>query len=133
MGCQNLRSGHRLHHLAISLLILVISTSSHFRLIFHCEGRKLMIQTPEISQTTVKVEDKALLRAHVGSRPPRCEQKCTSCSQCEAIQVPTNPQINNSTTDATHVDYVRLRGDDDNSNYKPISWKCKCGNLIFNP
>ncbi|CAI0464227.1 unnamed protein product [Linum tenue] len=26
-----------------------------------------------------------------------------------------------------------MQGGEDYSNYKPMSWKCKCGNSIFNP
>ncbi|XWS33437.1 hypothetical protein CRYUN_Cryun22dG0082800 [Craigia yunnanensis] len=79
-------------------------------------------------------EEKAILRAQIGSRPPRCERRCSSCGHCEAIQVPTNPQVRNgnrnSSTLISDVAYARR---DDSSNYKPMSWKCKCGNLIFNP
>ncbi|KAI3451881.1 hypothetical protein Pfo_008546 [Paulownia fortunei] len=122
MGCaHNLICGHRHHHFAISFLILVISTSSQLR-IFNAEGRKLA-QTA-FNSTSAK-EDKSIWRAQIGSRPPRCERRCGSCAHCEAIQVPTNPQIRSGIENSA-------RGDD-NSNYKPMSWKCKCGNLIFNP
>ncbi|PKU64160.1 EPIDERMAL PATTERNING FACTOR-like protein 2 [Dendrobium catenatum] len=51
----------------------------------------------------------------IGSRPPLCIGICRACGRCEAIQVPAIPQ----------QDY--------SSNYKPLSWKCKCGDLIVNP
>ncbi|KAK8924020.1 EPIDERMAL PATTERNING FACTOR-like protein 2 [Platanthera zijinensis] len=54
----------------------------------------------------------------IGSRPPRCEEICRACGRCEAVQVPAMPQ---------------RRRRDDGSNYKPLSWKCKCGDLILNP
>ncbi|XP_047961790.1 EPIDERMAL PATTERNING FACTOR-like protein 2 [Salvia hispanica] len=95
---------------SIPLLLLLISTT-----LFNVEGRKLA-QTPHNSQVE---EEKTMWRAQIGSRPPRCERQCSTCTRCEAIQVPTNARINNS--------------DEANSNYKPMSWKCKCGNLIFNP
>lgn len=77
----------------------------------------------------------------IGSIPPRCDRKCSSCGPCEAIQVPTNPQESKmsigrkGSTSPFEVGefYSRDRGDDDGSNYKPMSWKCKCGKLIFNP
>ncbi|CAH9110760.1 unnamed protein product [Cuscuta epithymum] len=83
----------------------------------------------------------------MGSRPPRCQRRCVSCQECEAIQVPTNPQnskhgiktlISSSSSRAGAARAARTtssRGDDDSysSNYKPMSWKCKCGNVIFNP
>ncbi|KAL6573086.1 hypothetical protein OROHE_002562 [Orobanche hederae] len=120
---------HHNHHFAISFLILVISTSSHFRLIFRAEGRKLLTRTADFSSTTVVNEEKTMWRAQIGSRPPRCDQRCGSCRHCEAIQVPTttNPQIKLSGIENTTA------GGDDDSNYKPVSWKCKCGNFIFNP
>lgn len=75
--------------------------------------------------------------AKIGSKPPRCERRCNSCGHCEAIQVPTNPQYNkvgknNNSPESTRIAYSR-GGGDDYSNYKPMSWKCKCGDLIFNP
>ncbi|KAL1537036.1 EPIDERMAL PATTERNING FACTOR-like protein 2 [Salvia divinorum] len=104
---------------AIPLLILLISTTSHLRL-FDVEGRKLLAETPHNSEVK---EEKAMWRAQIGSRPPRCERQCSTCSRCEAIQVPTNARVKNSAA----------ARDEGHSNYKPMSWKCKCGNLIFNP
>lgn len=79
-----------------------------------------------------------MMRGLIGSRPPRCERvRCRSCGHCEAIQVPTNPQTkfhspssSSSSSEIIDLDYIR---GDDNSNYKPMSWKCKCGNSIYNP
>ncbi|CAM8989360.1 unnamed protein product [Rhodiola kirilowii] len=80
-------------------------------------------------------EEARIMRSQIGSRPPRCEGRCYSCGHCEAIQVPTNPQVavtklaragvSSTTTAYSRGDY--------GSNYKPMSWKCKCGNSIFNP
>ncbi|KAL0461889.1 UNVERIFIED_CONTAM: EPIDERMAL PATTERNING FACTOR-like protein 2 [Sesamum latifolium] len=127
---------HRLHQFAVSLLILLISTSSQLRLLT-AEGRKLAAQTADSSKT-VNEEDKAVLRAQIGSRPPRCDGRCSSCGHCEAIQVPTNPQTGSragsrSRSSSAAVPVIAYARGDDNSNYKPMSWKCKCGNLIFNP
>ncbi|XP_057972918.1 EPIDERMAL PATTERNING FACTOR-like protein 2 [Malania oleifera] len=90
-------------------------------------------------------------RAVIGSRPPSCDRiRCSSCGHCEAIQVPVVPQVLKTTTphfSAPHhhhrqcpttttptttviAHYYSRR---DISNYKPLSWKCKCGNFIFNP
>ncbi|KAK4426471.1 EPIDERMAL PATTERNING FACTOR-like protein 2 [Sesamum alatum] len=126
---------HRLHQFAVSLLILLISTSSQLRLLT-AEGRKLLAQTADSSSKTVNEEDKAVLRAQIGSRPPRCDGRCSSCGHCEAIQVPTNPQTRSragSGSSSAAVPVIAYARGDDNSNYKPMSWKCKCGNLIFNP
>ena len=68
-------------------------------------------------------------KGQIGSRPPRCEGRCRSCGRCEAVQVPVIPQVKNHgrTRD------MPLSRSDDLSNYKPMSWKCKCGNYFFNP
>ncbi|GMN40036.1 hypothetical protein TIFTF001_009261 [Ficus carica] len=86
----------------------------------------------------------------IGSRPPRCERRCRACGHCEAVQVPVVPQIlvsrsrsslisaktTRSTTRAKNNDNYHLVADSrsvDFSNYKPMSWKCKCGDFLFNP
>lgn len=76
-------------------------------------------------------------KALIGSRPPKCERRCRTCGHCEAVQVPIVPQVQSHRSHysaaraATTVTY-NSRGDD-LSNYKPISWKCKCGDYFFNP
>ncbi|KAL3618915.1 hypothetical protein CASFOL_037143 [Castilleja foliolosa] len=107
-------------HFSIYFLLLAINLRS----IFHAEGRKLT-QPTDFSSTI-----KRNWPEQIGSRPPRCERRCGGCGQCEAIQVPTSPQIKSGIKNSiTAVD----DDDDDESNYKPLSWKCKCGNIIFNP
>ncbi|XP_038994887.1 EPIDERMAL PATTERNING FACTOR-like protein 2 isoform X2 [Hibiscus syriacus] len=78
-------------------------------------------------------EEKSRLRAQIGSRPPRCERRCNSCKRCEAVQVPTNPSRSSSSMLISVPDVAAYERGDANSNYKPMSWKCKCGNFIFNP
>ncbi|PPD75530.1 hypothetical protein GOBAR_DD27542 [Gossypium barbadense] len=79
-------------------------------------------------------EEKKILSGQIGSRPPRCDRRCSSCGHCEAIQVPTNPQVRNGNKNfSTLLFGVAYARRVDNSNYKPMSWKCKCGNVIFNP
>ncbi|KAH7847074.1 hypothetical protein Vadar_021530 [Vaccinium darrowii] len=96
---------------------------------FIAEGRPISIPISNFQ------DEKAILRGQIGSRPPKCERRCSSCGPCEAIQVPTNPQTrfggNNSSSSIPTFEYGR--GGDGSSNYKPMSWKCKCGNSIFNP
>ncbi|RRT49671.1 hypothetical protein B296_00036021 [Ensete ventricosum] len=77
-------------------------------------------------------EEKATTaRALVGSRPPICERRCITCGHCEAVQVPVIPQENKSRS-RQFLGMATVRGDY-SSNYKPLSWKCKCGDLIFDP
>ncbi|XP_073274912.1 EPIDERMAL PATTERNING FACTOR-like protein 2 [Primulina huaijiensis] len=110
------------HFLAISFLILLISS---------LEGR---ILSRNGDNKKIVDEDKlSALRPQIGSRPPRCEGRCSSCGHCVAIQVPTNPQSRNNIKNSAEVLVTAFARDDYHSNYKPMSWKCKCGNLIFNP
>ncbi|PIN24622.1 hypothetical protein CDL12_02654 [Handroanthus impetiginosus] len=118
------------HHFAISILILVISTSSHLRL-FNVEGIKIQSHVPDSSKTAVNEENKTTWRAQIGSKPPRCERRCSTCEHCEAIQVPTSPKTESGSQNSSSLSTITSHYD--NSNYKPMSWKCKCGNLIFNP
>lgn len=86
-------------------------------------------------QQIVNEDNKARVRAQIGSRPPKCEGMCSSCGPCEAIQVPNNfqakPGKRNSSSVVSAIAYAR--GNEYSSNYKPMSWKCKCGTIIFNP
>ncbi|XP_042410533.1 EPIDERMAL PATTERNING FACTOR-like protein 2 [Zingiber officinale] len=69
-----------------------------------------------------KSEEMVLLGgALMGSRPPSCEMRSNRCrSHCEAVQVPATTVDDQSSVDKR-------------SNYKPMKWKCKCGNRMFNP
>nr|XP_027074284.1 EPIDERMAL PATTERNING FACTOR-like protein 2 [Coffea arabica]XP_027078012.1 EPIDERMAL PATTERNING FACTOR-like protein 2 [Coffea arabica] len=116
MGSRQGLTYSRLHHFAISVLILhLVFSSSHLRILFNAEGRPIA---------------KTVSNSKIGSRPPRCDRKCNACGHCQAIQVPTNPQIRdghqnyprNSTTTVSTIFHSR---GDDYSNYKPMSWKCK--------
>ncbi|XP_021888809.1 EPIDERMAL PATTERNING FACTOR-like protein 2 [Carica papaya] len=122
-------------HLIISLLLLLVS--SFTQVTFVAEARAIS----ELINATQKAdheEDKVMMmvrRNLIGSAPPRCERRCKSCEHCEAIQVPvTNVNQNRRRSHYTSatLSIPDSRGDDV-SNYKPISWKCKCGNFIFNP
>ncbi|WOL15395.1 hypothetical protein Cni_G24176 [Canna indica] len=72
-------------------------------------------------------EEKVLAKPLMGSRPPRCEMRCNSCVHCEPVQVPVVP--------LTGIKFWRAStsGVDYSSNYKPMSWKCKCGDMFFDP
>ncbi|KAM5576898.1 EPIDERMAL PATTERNING FACTOR-like protein 2 [Rosa sericea] len=114
-----------------SIIFLMILSSTQIR--FMAESR-VLLKKDDTSQT-VNEDNKARLRAQIGSRPPRCEGRCSSCGPCEAIQVPNNfqakPGKRNSSSVVSNIAYAR--GGEYSSNYKPMSWKCKCGTIIFNP
>ncbi|KAH0455146.1 hypothetical protein IEQ34_017070 [Dendrobium chrysotoxum] len=64
-----------------------------------------------------------LVNSMIGSRPPRCERRCPAFSHCEPVQVhATSQQIH-----ASFHSFMITNAKDDDSNYKPMSWKCKCG------
>ncbi|CAN6542025.1 unnamed protein product [Malus baccata var. baccata] len=128
MGC--------FHFYSIFLVFLLILCPTHFRFCTQIVESREIHNKVAISQAGNE-ESKVNLRGQVGSRPPRCERRCSSCSRCEAIQVPATPQANakpgskNPSKVVSGIAYAR--GDENSSNYKPMSWKCKCGSSIFNP
>ncbi|XP_037427641.1 EPIDERMAL PATTERNING FACTOR-like protein 2 [Triticum dicoccoides] len=95
-------------------------------------------------------EDKGIagIRGVIGSRPPSCAGRCRSCGHCEAVQVPISPQelgkrkkrrkeLGRHGSRAAEAGGGGRRAMpssyDDHSNYKPLSWRCKCGRLILTP
>ncbi|KAL4343907.1 hypothetical protein HN51_062040 [Arachis hypogaea] len=116
---------------SISLFFFIISSWIHHGLV--TEGRKTHKQSG-FHQGVIE-EDNKILRAQIGSKPPKCERRCSSCGHCKAIQVPTNTnlQIQKGNINPPKLFKIAYARGDDKSNYKPMSWKCKCGNLIFNP
>lgn len=58
----------------------------------------------------------------LGSRPPGCVNKCWNCRPCEAtLVIPPHPKM----------DYRSQSHWEDN--YYLLSWKCKCGDKLFQP
>ncbi|KAI0516675.1 hypothetical protein KFK09_009352 [Dendrobium nobile] len=76
-------------------------------------------------------KDEIVEGSMIGSRPPLCIGICRACGRCEAVQVPAIPQQRN-VGGKVFAPMNVIRGDY-SSNYKPLSWKCKCGDLIVNP
>ncbi|XWS72669.1 hypothetical protein CRYUN_Cryun02cG0060300 [Craigia yunnanensis] len=59
----------------------------------------------------------------MGSRPPACLNKCSSCRPCMAslvIQPPEQKRYRTSRHDEGYIYYL-------------LSWKCKCGNKLYRP
>ncbi|RAL47210.1 unnamed protein product [Cuscuta campestris] len=116
------------------LFLLLFSVSIFTHHSFCAQGRVILLekqpQTEHKEDTTSQGR-----RVLIGSRPPRCESKCRNCGHCEAVQVPVVPNLKHQPTIRSrdlprNVAYSR---EDYLSNYKPMCWKCKCGDLIFNP
>ncbi|KAK8473971.1 hypothetical protein V6N11_035710 [Hibiscus sabdariffa] len=124
---------HRNRQLIVSLLFLLVSSLAQVTFMA-AEGRSLS-RLLEVAQKGIEEEKPFMMRSLIGSRPPRCERRCSSCPHCEAIQVPVTTLSKSRRTrqfSAALFSISYSRGDDI-SNYKPMSWKCKCGNLIYNP
>ncbi|CAJ2643177.1 unnamed protein product [Trifolium pratense] len=127
---------HKYRHIIILCLILFASTNSFFtHLVFMAEGRPIS-NLNEVAKNGMEENGSMLVeKFQIGSRPPKCEKRCTSCVHCEAVQVPIVPskvQIQRSHHYSEAKVTYSSRGDG-LSNYKPISWKCKCGDYLFNP
>ncbi|XP_054780352.1 EPIDERMAL PATTERNING FACTOR-like protein 8 [Prosopis cineraria] len=62
----------------------------------------------------------------IGSRPPACVNKCKKCRPCMATLVVPHHQTNKG---------FSLRGvpPGDDDPYYLLSWKCMCGNKLFQP
>ncbi|KAG2406799.1 hypothetical protein LR48_Vigan03g307400 [Vigna angularis] len=72
----------------------------------------------------------------LGSMPPSCHNKCNQCHPCMAVQVPSLPTHNRvhpaGISPSSQMQGFLLQGNS-YSNYKPMSWKCSCGDHFFNP
>lgn len=62
----------------------------------------------------------------LGSRPPRCVNKCLSCRPCMAALV-ISPHHK-----VGHIHKAKITAEKDEGYYL-LSWKCKCGNRFFQP
>lgn len=72
----------------------------------------------------------------LGSRPPTCVNKCMSCRPCMATLVipPHRIRTSSITTTTTTQAYQQsssFHREDDS--YYLLSWKCKCGDKLFQP
>ncbi|KAK7399572.1 hypothetical protein VNO78_10757 [Psophocarpus tetragonolobus] len=106
--------------LLIILLLSLVSASNH--------------PQPAISPRELLFEEKNRL----GSIPPSCHNKCNDCHPCMAVQVPTLPSHDSNPPDLTKTAAtasILNPSPQGNrySNYKPLGWKCHCGDHFFNP
>ncbi|CAL0306569.1 unnamed protein product [Lupinus luteus] len=91
-----------------------------------------------VSQRDLLFEEKNRL----GSSPPRCHNKCNDCNPCMAVQVPSLPSheqqlqqdlTKKDTMEEALFDPSTQVNNNRYSNYKPLGWKCHCGNHFFDP
>ncbi|KAE7998891.1 hypothetical protein FH972_003389 [Carpinus fangiana] len=59
----------------------------------------------------------------LGSRPPRCVNKCLSCRPCMAALVPS----------PLHRTDLKVSSHQEDESYYLLSWKCKCQDKFFQP
>ncbi|XP_059433244.1 EPIDERMAL PATTERNING FACTOR-like protein 1 [Corylus avellana] len=74
-------------------------------------------------------------KIRIGSIPPSCHNKCNQCHPCMAVQVPTMPSqpgAKSAQTVPVEVSDPSPRGNK-YSNYKPLGWKCRCQDRLYNP
>lgn len=61
----------------------------------------------------------------LGSRPPGCENKCFNCRPCIAtLVIPSHHRAKRFSL-SSHAD--------EDDSYYLLSWKCKCGQKLFQP
>ncbi|XVF74734.1 hypothetical protein PTKIN_Ptkin13bG0135700 [Pterospermum kingtungense] len=60
----------------------------------------------------------------LGSKPPGCVNKCLSCRPCMATLVIPSHRWKN---------FKATYHGDEGDNYYLLSWKCKCGDKLFQP
>ncbi|XP_072971845.1 EPIDERMAL PATTERNING FACTOR-like protein 2 [Typha angustifolia] len=111
------------------LLSLLLLLSSFQAPLHSAEGRELW-KLQEVPKGRAE-EGMVMVEAMIGSRPPSCQGRCISCGHCEAVQMPVAPQDEKG--GIGHLFKVITSKFDDSSNYKPLNWKCKCGDIILNP
>ncbi|KAK2974405.1 hypothetical protein RJ640_021261 [Escallonia rubra] len=75
--------------------------------------------SPSFAESDVQQINKVL-----GSRPPGCVNKCMNCRPCVATLVIPPHQRKGFVASS--------RGGDDTTYYL-LSWKCRCGNKLFQP
>ncbi|XP_073306885.1 EPIDERMAL PATTERNING FACTOR-like protein 2 [Primulina huaijiensis] len=125
----------------MAFVFLAISPGLNFDQKLLVQGRQSgkFSDFTEVQSRNNGEENASKVRLLIGSRPPRCERMCQSCGHCEAVQVPISPPMRYLhhfkgshfyTIPTTKYAYSRR---EDISNYKPMCWKCKCGDFIVNP
>ncbi|KAF8018476.1 hypothetical protein BT93_H3380 [Corymbia citriodora subsp. variegata] len=100
----------------------------------------LLLPPPSFSRQGPSFEEKTRL----GSTPPSCHSKCNGCHPCMAVQVPSllaaagrekkkkKQRREEASRPAEFVD-PSPASPGRYSNYKPLGWKCRCRNHLFNP
>ncbi|KAG8379837.1 hypothetical protein BUALT_Bualt07G0130900 [Buddleja alternifolia] len=82
-------------------------------------------------EASSRSNNEELRKMVLGSRPPRCVNKCMSCRPCEATLV-IPPHLHNKIKTIANYHIPSSHRDQDDSYYL-LSWKCRCGNKLYQP
>ncbi|KAF7849082.1 hypothetical protein BT93_L1263 [Corymbia citriodora subsp. variegata] len=106
-----------------------MASSSHYQ--YHRSGLKatvllacFLLHLSPITGTEVLKNRREM----VGSRPPICVNRCLSCRPCMATLVIHPPAgVGGKAEDAGASSH------EGSGSYYLLTWKCKCGNKLFQP
>ncbi|KAJ0007364.1 hypothetical protein Pint_30115 [Pistacia integerrima] len=68
------------------------------------------------------------IKKRLGSRPPTCVHKCSNCRPCSATLVVSHDDKKGRQRSAKSDHDL-----EDDESYYLQTWKCKCGNKLFEP
>ncbi|KAA8541914.1 hypothetical protein F0562_023066 [Nyssa sinensis] len=101
------------HGLKVAVTVILISSLTFL------PSKSVGLGLSSLSEISVQQRKMVL-----GSRPPGCVNKCMSCRPCMATLVIHPHQKRGDSTASSH-------GEDDS--YYLLSWKCRCGNKLYQP
>ncbi|KAJ7962858.1 putative Epidermal patterning factor-like protein [Quillaja saponaria] len=74
-----------------------------------------------IVNSTMSLEESKMV---LGSKPPACVNKCLNCRPCiTTLVIPTHQRKG----------FIASTSHEEDDNYYLLSWKCRCGNKLFQP
>ncbi|GAA0155378.1 hypothetical protein LIER_13122 [Lithospermum erythrorhizon] len=120
-------------HISSLILLLIIYTLVYFSIPYPIYCLNLKHPLADATQDLL-VEDKS----RMGSTPPSCHNKCNNCHPCMVVQVPTMPgrgRVQPHAGRAMTLEYFDSSPSSTTrySNYKPLGWKCRCDDHLYNP
>ncbi|CAL0330497.1 unnamed protein product [Lupinus luteus] len=97
---------------------------------FHGAMNSQVLGIGECKGSASTKDGKGLMKQNklvLGSRPPRCVNKCLNCKPCMATLVisPHHKDV--------HIHKATTKKAQRDEGYYLLSWKCKCGNKFFQP
>ncbi|GAB2300329.1 hypothetical protein Dimus_034365 [Dionaea muscipula] len=99
-----------------------------FSLSFLLSNSVLSLKFELHSKDSVEMKTIMSSKLVLGSRPPRCVNRCMSCRPCMAVLV-IPPHRNRKPSSS---DSLKTTPQDDEGYYL-LSWKCRCKNKFFQP